>query len=65
MVLEIILYTLGIYMIVKSILVLIFKKPIIGWAAKLLKNKKSINKLAILEIILGIILVIAGYLIKN
>jgi len=63
MVLEIVLYTLGIYMIVKSILVLIFKKPIISWAAKLLENRKSINKLAILEIILGIILIALGYLV--
>ena len=63
MVLEIILYTLGIYMIAKSILVLIFKKPIISFAAGLLKNKKSINRLAILEIILGIILIALGYLV--
>ena len=61
MVLEIVLYTLGIYMISKSILVLIFKKPIISWATRLLKNKKLINKIAILEIILGIILIILGY----
>ena len=63
MVLEIVLYTLGIYMIIKSILVLIFKEPIISWAARLLKNRKSINRLAILEIILGIILVALGYLV--
>ncbi len=61
MVLEIVLYTLGIYMISKSILVLIFKKPVISWATRLLKNKKLINKIAILEIILGIILIVLGY----
>jgi len=63
MVLEIVLYTLGIYLIIKSVLVLILKKPIISWATKLLKNRKSIYKLAILEIILGIILIILGYLV--
>jgi len=63
MVLEIVLYTLGIYMIAKSILVLIFKKPIISWATKLLKNRKSIYELAILEIILGIILIVLGCLV--
>lgn len=63
MVLEVILYTLGIYIIVKSVLVLIFKKPIISWAIKLLKNRKSINRLALLEIILGIILIALGYLV--
>ena len=61
MALEIVLYTLGIYMISKSILVLIFKKLIMSWATRLLKNKKLINKIAILEIILGIILIILGY----
>ena len=61
MVLEIVLYTLGIYMISKSILVLIFKKSVISWATRLLKNKKLINKIAILEIILGIILIVLGY----
>jgi hypothetical protein len=63
MVLEIILYTLGVYMLTKSILVFILKKPILSWATKLLKNKKSINRLIILEIILGIILIVTGYLI--
>ena len=63
MVLETVLYTLGIYMIAKSLIVLIFKKPIMSWAARLLKSNKSINRLAILEIILGIILFIAGYLV--
>ena len=50
-------------MIAKSILVLLFKKPVIGWAARLLKNKKSINRMAILEVILGIILLALGYLV--
>jgi len=63
MALEIVLYTLGIYMISKSILVLIFKKLIMSWATRLLKNKKLINKIAILEIILGIILIALGYFI--
>jgi len=62
MVLEIILYTLGIYFISKSLVVLIFKKPLLNWAAKLLKNKKSINWLISLEIILGTILVALGFL---
>ncbi|MCX6749783.1 MAG: hypothetical protein NTW17_03520 [Candidatus Pacearchaeota archaeon] len=61
MVVEIILYTLGICMIAKSFLVLILKKPILGWVAKLLKKKQSVNSLAILEIILGIILIALGY----
>ena len=63
MVLEIILYTLGIYMIAKSIFVLIFKKPIISWATKLLKNKKLVNRSAFLEIILVLIFLILGYLV--
>jgi hypothetical protein len=63
MVLEIVLYTLGIYMIAKSLLVLIFKKPVISLATRLLKNKKSINRMAILEVILGIILLALGYLV--
>ncbi|MEK6827656.1 MAG: hypothetical protein AABX99_04195 [Nanoarchaeota archaeon] len=62
MVLEIVLYALGIYFISKSLVVLIFKKPLLSWAAKLLKNKKSINWLIVLEIILGIILVALGFL---
>jgi hypothetical protein len=61
MVLEIIFYTLGIYMITKSLVVIIFKKPILGWASKLLKKKQSVNGLALLEIILGIILIALGY----
>ncbi|VVB83022.1 Uncharacterised protein [uncultured archaeon] len=64
MVFEIILYTLGIYFISKSLVVLIFKKPLLSWAAKLLKNKKSINWLIVLEIILGIILIISGLLLS-
>ena len=60
--LEIVLCTLGIYMIVKSTFVLILKKPIKSWAARLLKNKQSMNSLAVLEIILGIILIALGYL---
>jgi hypothetical protein len=64
MVLEIILYTLGIYFISKSLVVLIFKKPLMNWAAKLLKNKKSINTLIILEIILGIALITFGFFLK-
>lgn len=63
MVLEIILYTLGVYMIAKSLLVLAFKKPILSLAARLLKNKESVNKLAILEIVLGIILIGLGYIV--
>lgn len=63
MVLEIVLYTLGIYMIAKSLLVLIFKKPLISLVARLLKNRRSVNKLAILEIILGLILITSGYLV--
>lgn len=61
MVVEIVLYTLGTYMIVKSLVVLILKKPIKSWAAKLLKNKKAVNSLAILEIVLGLILIALGY----
>ena len=61
MVFEIVLYTLGVYMIVKSTVVLILKKPIKSWAARLLKKKQSINSLAVFEIILGLILIALGY----
>lgn len=65
MVWEIVLYTLGIYFIAKCFLVFILKKPLMNWASKLLKRKKSINGLILLEIILGIILILVGYLIAN
>jgi hypothetical protein len=64
MMLEIIFYTLGIYFISKNLVVLIFKKPLMNWAAKLLKNKKSINWLIILEIILGISLIAFGFFLR-
>jgi hypothetical protein len=61
MVIESILYALGTYFIAKSLLVLIFKKPLIGFASKLIKKKKSVNALIILEIILGLALIAVGY----
>ena len=63
MVWEIVLYTLGIYFIVKSLLVLIFKKPLMSWALKIAKRNKSVNGLIVLELILGIILIVTGYLV--
>jgi hypothetical protein len=62
MVFELILYTLGIYFISKSLVVLIFKKPLLTWAKKLLRNKKSINWLIALEIILGMVFIALGFL---
>ncbi len=61
MVWQTVLYTLGIYFIVKSLLVLVFKKPLMGWAAKVAKKKKSVNLLVFLEVVLGIILLSLGY----
>lgn len=49
-------------MLIKSILVLLFKKPIIGFARYILKTD-STNKMALFEIILAIILIIIAYLI--
>ena len=65
MVTEMVLYTLGIYFISKCLVVLIFKKPIMKGAAKLLRKKKSINKFILLEILLGIVLLGLGYLISR
>jgi len=64
MVLKTIFYTFGIYILIKALIVLIFQKSIILWALKLAKNQRSVRKLIILEIILGLILLIIGYLVR-
>jgi len=64
MVLKTIFYILGIYVLIKALIVLIFQKSIIPWALKLAKNKQSVRKLIILEIILGLILLVIGYLVR-
>jgi len=64
MVLQTILYTLGIAALIKGLVVLISQKSIIAWAIKLAKNESSVRKLAILEIIIALILLVIGYLIK-
>jgi len=64
MVLKTIFYALGIYVLIKALIVLIFQKSIIPWALKLAKNQRSVRKLIILEIILGLILLAIGYLVR-
>ena len=64
MVLKTIFYTLGIYVLIKALIVLIFQKSIIPWALKLAKNKQLVRNLIILEIIFGLILLVIGYLVR-
>jgi len=64
MVLKTIFYALGIYVLIKALIVLIFQKSIIPWALKLAKNQRSVRKLIILEIILGLIFLVIGYLVR-
>lgn len=61
MVVQTVLYTLGIAALVKGFSVLLFNKSVIHWALKLAKNKNSVRKLALLEIVLAIILIAIGY----
>ena len=61
MVIKTILYTLGVYLLIKPIIVLLFEKPIIKWASKIIKKKKGVKLIAILEIILAILLLVIGY----
>jgi hypothetical protein len=61
MVIKTILYTLGIYFLIKTLIVLLFQKSIIDWAFKIIKKKQGIKKIAILEIILALILLVIGY----
>ncbi len=61
MVIKTILYTLGIYLLVKPLIVLLFEKSIINWASKMIKKKKGVKIIAILEIIVALILLVIGY----
>jgi uncharacterized membrane protein len=61
MVLKTVLYTLGIAALIKGLVVLISQKSIIHWALKLSKNPKTVRKLAIMEIIIALILIVIGY----
>jgi len=61
MVIQTILYALGIYFIAKSMAVLIFKKPLMSWAIKIAKKKKSVNWIILFEAIFGIIILLLGY----
>lgn len=61
MVIKTVLYTLGIYFLIKSLIVILFQKSIISWALKMIKKKNSIKIIAISEIILALILILIGY----
>lgn len=58
---KIILYTLGTYFLIKTLIVLLFKKSIINWASKMIKKKKEVKLIAIIEIIFALLLLIIGY----
>ena len=64
MVIQTVLYTLGIFALIKGLIVLVCNKSIVHWALKLAKNKNSIRNMAILEIVIAIILLTVGYYIK-
>ncbi len=61
MVIKIILYTLGIYFLIKVLIVLLFQKSITNWAFKIIKKKRRIKIIAILEIVFALVLLVIGY----
>ena len=61
MVIKTALYTLGIYFLIKSLIILLFQKSIVKWALKIIKKKNSIKIIAISEIIFALILILIGY----
>lgn len=54
------LVTLGVFMLLKALIIGIFTEPIIKTVKYLMKNKKSIRFAAFLEFVLGAILVALG-----
>ena len=63
MAIQTVLYTLGIFALIKGIIVLLAQKSIISWALKIARDKNGVKKMAILEIVIAIILILIGSLI--
>lgn len=62
MVIQVVIYTLGTFAFLKGLIILIFNKPVLKLAKKWIKDHKKIKQIALLELVLGIILLLMGYL---
>ncbi len=64
MAIEVVLYTLGAFCLFKGLLVAMFAKPILKWAAKYIRDVKKVQVLALVELIVGAVLLLVGYFLK-
>jgi hypothetical protein len=60
MVLNIILTVIGLLMLIESVIALFFPKWIIKFGKSLLKNAKTVKKIAWIELIVAIFIIILG-----
>lgn len=57
-----VILTLGAFMLIKAILVVIAEKSVVHWALKLSRDKNKVREIALLEIIIALIFIMGGYL---
>ncbi|HLC86989.1 MAG TPA: DUF2065 family protein [Candidatus Nanoarchaeia archaeon] len=63
--LKIILITFGVALLIEGLIIALFTKKTKEALTKLVKDKKKLRKLGIIEIIVAVILIVIGLLIKG
>lgn len=64
-VLSIIFLILGIYVLIKVLVVISFQKPILKWVKTVIKDNKKVRNLIIIEFIFALALILIGIILRN